>query len=336
MAASPSTGPGFPSTSPSLPDVTIGEAHGARRLRLVVHDLGAGPGGTRRRPHGRSCRGCARRNGAARSGHAARDRAASGRQPGVRSGRQSLRHLQRNAGAGSACLDLSREPDRTPRVVCLGDRQSDVDDVRRGRAAVRVEPVRRDRSIACFPTARTSRMPATSASPAVSRSIAKACSMSAIDRARCSRCSLTEPSRRSPRCRRVSRPFISRSGRTTACYVSAPTLGPYDHVYRLDPATGAIDKMYSGFGRPQGIAFDSQGALYVVEALAGSNGLYRVTARRQRRADRGGAVARGSRVQSRTAGWSWRRTTPRTGSMCRYDRSPCSLYRSRRPTRSSF
>ena len=59
-------------------------------------------------------------------------------------------------------------------------------------------------------------------------------------------------------------------------YISAPTLGPYDHVYRLDPASGAIDKMYSGFGRPQGIAFDSQGALYVVEALAGSNGLYRV------------------------------------------------------------
>jgi len=59
-------------------------------------------------------------------------------------------------------------------------------------------------------------------------------------------------------------------------YVSGPTLGPYDHVYRIDPASGAIDKMYSGFGRPQGIAFDSQGALYVVEALAGSNGLYRV------------------------------------------------------------
>lgn len=59
-------------------------------------------------------------------------------------------------------------------------------------------------------------------------------------------------------------------------YVSGPTLGPYDHVYRLDPASGAIDKMYSGFGRPQGMAFDAQGALYVVEALAGSNGLYRV------------------------------------------------------------
>ncbi len=59
-------------------------------------------------------------------------------------------------------------------------------------------------------------------------------------------------------------------------YVSAPTLGPYDHIYRVDTGTGAIDRVYSGFGRPQGIAFDSQGALYVVEALAGWNGLYRV------------------------------------------------------------
>jgi sugar lactone lactonase YvrE len=59
-------------------------------------------------------------------------------------------------------------------------------------------------------------------------------------------------------------------------YVTGPTLGPYDHVYRLDPQSGAIDRVFSGFGRPQGIAFDSQGSLYVVEALAGSNGLYRV------------------------------------------------------------
>jgi sugar lactone lactonase YvrE len=59
-------------------------------------------------------------------------------------------------------------------------------------------------------------------------------------------------------------------------YVTAPTLGPYDYVYRIDPESGSIDKVYSGFGRPQGIAFDSQGALYVVEALAGWNGVYRV------------------------------------------------------------
>ncbi|HKY20889.1 MAG TPA: IPT/TIG domain-containing protein [Vicinamibacterales bacterium] len=59
-------------------------------------------------------------------------------------------------------------------------------------------------------------------------------------------------------------------------YATGPTLGPYDYVYRIDPASGSIDKVYSGFGRPQGIAFDSQGSLYVVEALAGWNGLYRV------------------------------------------------------------
>ena len=61
-------------------------------------------------------------------------------------------------------------------------------------------------------------------------------------------------------------------------YVTGPTLGPYDNVYRIDPSDGSIDKVHSGFGRPQGIAFDSQGALYVVEALAGWNGLYRVRA----------------------------------------------------------
>lgn len=59
-------------------------------------------------------------------------------------------------------------------------------------------------------------------------------------------------------------------------YVTGPTLGPYDSIYRVDPETGSIDTVFSGFGRPQGIAFDSQGALYVVEALAGWNGLYRV------------------------------------------------------------
>jgi sugar lactone lactonase YvrE len=59
-------------------------------------------------------------------------------------------------------------------------------------------------------------------------------------------------------------------------YLTGPTLGPYDSVYRVDPETGTIDTVSSAFGRPQGLAFDSRGALYVVEALAGWNGLYRV------------------------------------------------------------
>ena len=105
-------------------------------------------------------------------------------------------------------------------------------------------------------------------------------------------------------------------------YVSAPTLGPYDHVYRLDPSTGAIDRMYSGFGRPQGIAFDSQGALYVVEALAGSNGLYGYGPTAAPSWSWRGSRSWGS-PSTPTAGWSWRRTTRRTGSTCRYDRSPC-------------
>jgi hypothetical protein len=32
----------------------------------------------------------------------------------------------------------------------------------------------------------------------------------------------------------------------------------------------------SGFGRPQGVAFDTHGVLHVVEALAGVSGLYRI------------------------------------------------------------
>jgi sugar lactone lactonase YvrE len=65
-------------------------------------------------------------------------------------------------------------------------------------------------------------------------------------------------------------------GPDDAVYVTAPTLGPYDYVYRIDPSSGAIDRVYAGFGRPQGLAFDSQGTLYVIEALAGWSGLYRV------------------------------------------------------------
>lgn len=65
-------------------------------------------------------------------------------------------------------------------------------------------------------------------------------------------------------------------GPDDAVYVTAPTLGPYDHVYRVDLRDGGIVRVSSGFGRPQGLAFDSQGALYVVEALAGWSGLYRL------------------------------------------------------------
>jgi len=58
-------------------------------------------------------------------------------------------------------------------------------------------------------------------------------------------------------------------------YVSAPTLASRDVVYRITPDR-AIRTAAEGFGRPQGLAFDRSGRLYVVEALAGAAALYRL------------------------------------------------------------
>ena len=58
-------------------------------------------------------------------------------------------------------------------------------------------------------------------------------------------------------------------------YISAPTLATHDAVYRLSP-TGSVGVVTRAFGRPQGLAFDASGALYVVDALAGASGLYRL------------------------------------------------------------
>ena len=58
-------------------------------------------------------------------------------------------------------------------------------------------------------------------------------------------------------------------------YVTAPTMAPRDPVYRISMA-GEVEVFYDGFGRPQGLAFDDQGQLYVVEAVAGWSGLYRL------------------------------------------------------------
>jgi len=62
-------------------------------------------------------------------------------------------------------------------------------------------------------------------------------------------------------------------------YVTAPTLGARDPVYRISPE-GKIEIFHAGFGRPQGLAFDAHGHLYVVDALAGSGGVYRLRADR--------------------------------------------------------
>ena len=60
-----------------------------------------------------------------------------------------------------------------------------------------------------------------------------------------------------------------------ALYVTAPTLSSHDALYRVDP-DGKVTVRTEGFGRPQGVAVDSSGTLYVVEALAGMSGVYRM------------------------------------------------------------
>lgn len=56
-------------------------------------------------------------------------------------------------------------------------------------------------------------------------------------------------------------------------YVAAPTLSTYDTLSRVHP-DGRVERLEWIFGRPQGLAFDAHGVLHVVEALAGSSGVY--------------------------------------------------------------
>ena len=57
-------------------------------------------------------------------------------------------------------------------------------------------------------------------------------------------------------------------------FVTAPTLNPYDYIYRID-RQGEVHTIASPLGRPQGLAFAPDGTLHVVEALAGASGVYR-------------------------------------------------------------
>jgi sugar lactone lactonase YvrE len=57
-------------------------------------------------------------------------------------------------------------------------------------------------------------------------------------------------------------------------FVTAPTLNSYDYVYRVS-RDGDVALLPVALGRPQGLTFGPDGALYVVDALAGASGVYR-------------------------------------------------------------
>jgi sugar lactone lactonase YvrE len=62
-------------------------------------------------------------------------------------------------------------------------------------------------------------------------------------------------------------------------YVTGPTTSSCDHVYKIT-SDGNVSTYFSGLGRPQGLAFDAEGCLYVAASLAGRRGIVRITRNR--------------------------------------------------------
>lgn len=59
-------------------------------------------------------------------------------------------------------------------------------------------------------------------------------------------------------------------------YVTGPTTSSFDVVHRVSP-DGDVEVFYRGLGRPQGMAFDIEGNLYVAASMAGRRGVVRIT-----------------------------------------------------------
>jgi sugar lactone lactonase YvrE len=59
-------------------------------------------------------------------------------------------------------------------------------------------------------------------------------------------------------------------------FVTGPTTSSFDSVYKIDPQ-GNVSTFYRGLGRPQGIAFDVEGNLYVAASFSGKRGVVKLT-----------------------------------------------------------
>jgi len=59
-------------------------------------------------------------------------------------------------------------------------------------------------------------------------------------------------------------------------FVTGPTTSSFDRVYRISPA-GEVSVFFRGLGRPQGLAFDKRGNLYVAASFGGRRGIVRLT-----------------------------------------------------------
>ena len=59
-------------------------------------------------------------------------------------------------------------------------------------------------------------------------------------------------------------------------FVTGPTTSSFDAVYKID-GHGTVSTFYRGLGRPQGLAFDVDGNLYVAASLSGKRGIVKIT-----------------------------------------------------------
>jgi hypothetical protein len=59
-------------------------------------------------------------------------------------------------------------------------------------------------------------------------------------------------------------------------FVTGPTTSSFDSVHKIDPH-GSVSTFYRGLGRPQGLAFDVEGNLYVAASQAGKRGIVKIT-----------------------------------------------------------
>ncbi|HSF32381.1 MAG TPA: gluconolaconase [Candidatus Tectomicrobia bacterium] len=59
-------------------------------------------------------------------------------------------------------------------------------------------------------------------------------------------------------------------------YVTNPSMSGYDAIHRITP-DGEVQAFVSDLGRPQGLAFDAQGSLYVVGYSRGQAGILQIT-----------------------------------------------------------
>jgi len=59
-------------------------------------------------------------------------------------------------------------------------------------------------------------------------------------------------------------------------FVSGPSTSSFDSVYKVDPH-GSVSVFYRGLGRPQGLALDVDGNVYVAASLAGRRGIVKIT-----------------------------------------------------------